>query len=339
MTVEARHSAFIRGVKAQNPIPQAFDDPLGPNQVFTLAASFIASCPSTNAALPFKAFPPLAMGGDASATIRAGSTITIMTPGYLLVAAPGGSLFASFVTVTGPVSAQVTAIDGGFTAVVPAGVTGQSYLVMTGCKDVVSDATVAAGPLIVEVGSFLPLSPTLFSCWLFANAHSARSLNKQSLSIHSRPNDGINNRIIFWGDLFGSLKKRKTCLFFSLWFLMGAERLGNFAELRREVSVCVCVCCGELVVVVILDNLVEDYKTLINFSFFLKRDIPFVLFPWDFGLQRKRNRGGAQGTSGTRLFPALALLCWCCDPVHRSLPYVNNDVHSEIDEPWAKLAA
>ena len=83
--------------------------------------------------------------------MKAGSTVTILTPGYALVAAPGGSLFAAFVTVTGPVFAQVTAVDGGFSAVIPPGVAGQSYLVMTGCKDEVSDATVAAGPLIVEV--------------------------------------------------------------------------------------------------------------------------------------------------------------------------------------------
>ena len=70
----------------------------------------------------------------------------------MLVASPGGSLFASFVTVTGPVAVEVTAIQGGFTAVVPPGVTGQSYLVMTACKDKVTDATVAAGPLIIEVG-------------------------------------------------------------------------------------------------------------------------------------------------------------------------------------------
>lgn len=60
LSVEARHSAWIRG-SAQNgdSFPQAFDVALGLNEVYSLAAGFITSCPSTNPALPVKAFPVL----------------------------------------------------------------------------------------------------------------------------------------------------------------------------------------------------------------------------------------------------------------------------------------
>jgi hypothetical protein len=37
--------------------------------------------------------------------------------------------------------------------VVPAGVNGQSYVVLTTCKEKVNDETVAAGPAIVEISN------------------------------------------------------------------------------------------------------------------------------------------------------------------------------------------
>lgn len=62
LPVEARHNTFLIGTNEGNPIPAAFDTPLGFNEVFTLASAFIVSCPADNPALPFKAFPPLEVG-------------------------------------------------------------------------------------------------------------------------------------------------------------------------------------------------------------------------------------------------------------------------------------
>ena len=53
---------------------------------------------------------------------------------------------------------SATAIDGGFTLTVPtapngtAPISGQTYVVLTGCNTTVSDDTVAAGPAAFEVG-------------------------------------------------------------------------------------------------------------------------------------------------------------------------------------------
>jgi hypothetical protein len=52
LTVEARHSAYLRSYLGEAPSGQAFDNPLDFNEVFTLAAPFIASCPSSNGMLP-----------------------------------------------------------------------------------------------------------------------------------------------------------------------------------------------------------------------------------------------------------------------------------------------
>jgi len=65
LPVEARHNTFLIGANRGNSIPAAFDTPLGPNEVFTIASSFIVSCPPGNPTLPFKAFKPLVVNDAA----------------------------------------------------------------------------------------------------------------------------------------------------------------------------------------------------------------------------------------------------------------------------------
>lgn len=159
LTVEARHNAYIRSALAASPFPQPFDAPLTFDEVYTLAASFIVSCPSTNAALPVKAFPSLALGTEGA--IKSGDTITLLTPGYALLPASGtGPVYAAFIAVTGPTLVEATAVSGGFTVVVPAGFNGQTYVVLTGCKDSVTDNTISAGPAIVEITNPYPSKST-----------------------------------------------------------------------------------------------------------------------------------------------------------------------------------
>lgn len=59
LTVESRHSSYIRAALKQSPFPKAFDTPLDFNQVFSLAAQFITGFAPGDPALPFKAFPPI----------------------------------------------------------------------------------------------------------------------------------------------------------------------------------------------------------------------------------------------------------------------------------------
>lgn len=156
LTVEARHSSYIRNVLKQDPFAQPFDVPLTPNEVFTLAGSFIVSCPSDNPTLPLKPFPTLALAPSKD-KIVAGTTITLNTPGYVLKPADNTSpIFGAFITVTGPIIVSTKAVDGGFQLEVPKGVNGQSYVVLTGCNGTVTDDTVAAGPAIVEISNPLP---------------------------------------------------------------------------------------------------------------------------------------------------------------------------------------
>jgi hypothetical protein len=156
LTVEARHSAYIRAGLKQVPFPQPFDAPLTYNEVYSLASGFITGCPKDNPALPVKAFPALAAVAS-KGEIKTGSTVTLQTPGYTLEGAKGQQVYAAFIAVTGPTFVEATAVDGGFTVEIPEGFAGQTYVVLTSCKDAVSDDTVAAGPAIIEVSFISPL--------------------------------------------------------------------------------------------------------------------------------------------------------------------------------------
>ena len=78
--------------------------------------------------------------------------LTLILQGYTLKPAKGETqIYAAFIAVTGPTFVPATPVKGGFTVKIPAGFAGQSYVVLTSCKDTVNDDTVAAGPAIIEV--------------------------------------------------------------------------------------------------------------------------------------------------------------------------------------------
>ena len=87
LTVEARHSSYLRSQLKESPYPQAFDAPLTYNEVYSLASGFITSCPESNPALPVKAFPALTLDPEAG-EIKTGSTVTLLTPVSLMSLAP-----------------------------------------------------------------------------------------------------------------------------------------------------------------------------------------------------------------------------------------------------------
>lgn len=101
-----------------------------------------------------KAFPSLTLATPGP--IQAGSTIVLQTSGYVLAdgsATDSTQLYGAFITVTGPIFVPATRVLGGYSLVVPSGVNGQVYVVLTACNERLSDATTAAGPAIVEVSN------------------------------------------------------------------------------------------------------------------------------------------------------------------------------------------
>ena len=147
LTVEARHSSYIRAGLKQLPFPQPFDAPLTLDEVYSLAAPFFVSCPPSNPPLPVKAFPTVAASGKTP--FYSGSKVTL-TPAKPIH--PKGPVYAAFVTVTGPIFVEVKHVGSGYQVTIPKGVNGQSYIILTSCKDKVSDdTTYAVG--IVEISN------------------------------------------------------------------------------------------------------------------------------------------------------------------------------------------
>lgn len=150
LTVEARHSAIIRNSISEVPFAYPFDTPLDFDEVYTLAAQFITSCPSSNPTLPVKAFPSLSVL-NAPDPVETGDKIYLIT-------ASGTTLpkntYAAWAAVTGPIFTNVTLSSNGQSAwtEVPKGVAGQSYVVLVKGDKKVTDENILAGPAIVEVG-------------------------------------------------------------------------------------------------------------------------------------------------------------------------------------------
>jgi len=143
-----------RGAVGLVPAANPYGTPLSPSPVYTLAAAFIKSCPASNAALPFKAFPALTavQGMPASP----GMPFLFSTASAL----PAGAM-VTFVNGLSITSVKPTAGTGNtFTAIPPATDGGQTYVLITS-KDVsggpVTDADTLFGPAIMEL---TPNSPT-----------------------------------------------------------------------------------------------------------------------------------------------------------------------------------
>jgi hypothetical protein len=91
---------------------------------------------------------------NATNSITVNSTIVLETPGYVLAdpnGKSGGALFGAFMSITGPISVPATPVIGGYSVMVPPGVSGQTYVLLTACDEKVTDETTAAGPAIIEV--------------------------------------------------------------------------------------------------------------------------------------------------------------------------------------------
>ena len=156
LTVESRHSSYLRAAQKQSPFPQPFDAPLDFDEVYTLAAPFIVSCPKSNYMLPVKAFPMLSLDPKTPATTNAKVTLIAKDN---IKAKKGTQYYAAWIAVTGPTFTPATVEGKKIMTTVPAGFHGQSYVVLTTQKGTVTDDCVVAGPAIVEVaGASGPMS-------------------------------------------------------------------------------------------------------------------------------------------------------------------------------------
>ncbi|KFY25571.1 hypothetical protein V491_01682 [Pseudogymnoascus sp. VKM F-3775] len=60
------------------------------------------------------------------------------------------TIYAAFISVTGPSVVKATPVAGGFSVAIPEDFNGQLYAVLTSCNETVTDDTIAAGPAIIR---------------------------------------------------------------------------------------------------------------------------------------------------------------------------------------------
>ncbi|KAG9049728.1 hypothetical protein FS837_009262 [Tulasnella sp. UAMH 9824] len=139
LATEARHAAWVSAaVNKGDPWSGPFDVPLDLDQVFSLAAAFITSCPDSNPKLPVKAFPVLSFS---PATPYPGDSVQLSYDSssgkkeYFAV-------FTGLTTIFVPISddKKVT---------IPSDAVGTVYGVVTTSNEKVSDDNTVAGPVIM----------------------------------------------------------------------------------------------------------------------------------------------------------------------------------------------
>jgi hypothetical protein len=145
LTIEARHQTFIRAASGITAVPQAFDTPLSPKAVFSLAAPFIQSCPQ-DSNLVLTAFPALTMtagAAGASTNLVAGSQLSLSS------SAASGAQFCGFST-GGQVGGTAFTPFANGACEVPGGLQGLVYVTLTSqgpLTGVLTDDITVAGPM------------------------------------------------------------------------------------------------------------------------------------------------------------------------------------------------
>ncbi|KAK4193015.1 protein rds1 [Podospora australis] len=148
LTIEARHQTFIRAASGAIAVPQAFDTPLSPKQVFSLAAPFIESCPE-GSNLILTAFPTLAMAaGQNAAAVTAGSTIQLQSD------VSGTATHCAFTTGGLPGGTSFTVFDAATGCAVPQGLSGVTYVSLASGGPLdgkLTDELTVAGPMVMII--------------------------------------------------------------------------------------------------------------------------------------------------------------------------------------------
>ncbi|KAI4211443.1 MAG: hypothetical protein LQ351_005745 [Letrouitia transgressa] len=156
LTVEARHSSYIRAALDQSPFPAPFDTPLDFNQVYSLAAPFISGG-SSPVKLPFEAFPALTLQctqyyyeADRSSVTFTGAYTAAQTFGIKKDTIIYAVFFSGLDKKA--VKVHITAGDKDYKIDrLPAGIAGQVYVVLSKSATEVTDENIIAGPAILEV--------------------------------------------------------------------------------------------------------------------------------------------------------------------------------------------
>ncbi|KAI9059176.1 hypothetical protein FKP32DRAFT_1580154 [Trametes sanguinea] len=145
LSVEARHSAWISSAVQKNqPWNGPFDAPLTPSGAFSLASSFITSCPASNPALPVKAFPALSLS---PATPTQGQTVRFKFTLPQGQVAPANT----YVAWLNGLDVVFSVLNKDGTTTVPQGLAGTVFATVVSSKATPNDDIMLSGFTIIQM--------------------------------------------------------------------------------------------------------------------------------------------------------------------------------------------
>ncbi|KAL1867882.1 hypothetical protein Daus18300_006157 [Diaporthe australafricana] len=171
LTVESRHSAYVRASLGEKPFPKPFDTPLDFNAVYSLAAGFITGFAPGTPPLPFKAFPPLTVQASKKGYVAGQSGVTFTgaytnamaaglasgtTPVYAVFYSGLDTYYSPAVIASNGKDYQISRIPGGNATAALLPPTGQVYVVLStadGTKVKAADENTISGVGVLEVTS------------------------------------------------------------------------------------------------------------------------------------------------------------------------------------------
>ncbi|KAF8262818.1 ferritin-like domain-containing protein [Lactarius quietus] len=146
LSTEARHSAWVdSAIRKGSAWSGPFDTPLGLSQAFTIASSFITSCPPTNPKIPATLFSALTLPDPSSAWPGSTAQISFTLPSHI---DSSTKLYGAF--LSGQEALIVPLSDDGKSVGVPDTLRGTVYLLVTTDADGVDDSKTIAGPALLE---------------------------------------------------------------------------------------------------------------------------------------------------------------------------------------------
>ncbi|KAI9681567.1 MAG: hypothetical protein M1829_000764 [Trizodia sp. TS-e1964] len=156
LTIEARHSSYIRASLGESPFPAPFDTPVDFNTIFSIAAQFITSVTGTNTKLPFSAFPPLVLE-KSSYPYSPGSPVTFTDAFKNSGLSKDATVCAVFFNGLTPffVPARITRGDEDYKIDDIPQIYGQTYIVLSKSCTEFKDENIIAGAAIIEELEFL----------------------------------------------------------------------------------------------------------------------------------------------------------------------------------------
>jgi hypothetical protein len=153
LAAEALHTSVQRLALGKIASASPYGSALVPNGAYSIASTFIASCPSSNAKLPFTAFPSLA-------TVRDPETESAGVLRFAPSKAIPKDSFLTYVNGLTTKSVKPHSFDEtSFGANVPEDISGQTYVFVTSSNVTsVMDSNILFGPAIIELA---PDQPTI----------------------------------------------------------------------------------------------------------------------------------------------------------------------------------